>query len=65
MTNYVYENTEVVKTGRTATQKLRSGRISIKYEVTPAILQDGTWKKWVFEEDLMVITGSDNGSNLP
>ncbi len=44
---YVYENTEVVLTGRSASKTLRSGRVEKLYEITPKHSTSGVWKKWV------------------
>lgn len=49
---YVYENVEVVKTGRTASKKLTSGKDNVLYEITPKDERTGTWKKWVSDAQL-------------
>ncbi len=49
---YVYDNIEVVMTGRTATKSLRSGRVETLYEISPKLTVVGSWKKWVRIEDL-------------
>ena len=43
---YVYNGTEVKMTGRTAEKELRRG-VDTLYEVKPADMECGTWKKWV------------------
>lgn len=61
---YIYDNTEVVMTGRTAVKavaktKRRSGRSPVStdrlYEVKPADPENGTWTKWVRQSDLYEI----------
>lgn len=52
---YVYDNVEVVKTGRTAKKALRSGKVDELFEVTPVEAFDGTWKKWVREGELFEV----------
>ncbi len=52
---YVYDNVEVVKTGRTAVKKLRSGTMDELFEITPIESIDGTWKKWVRLSELFEI----------
>lgn len=49
---YVFENVEVRKTGRKATNKLRSGKVDELVEITPVDSSVGGWKKWV-REDLL------------
>jgi len=51
---YVYNETEVVKTGRVAKKQLRK-RVDEKFEVTPKDKENGSWKKWVHETDLYEI----------
>lgn len=53
--SYVYENVEVVKTGKLASKKLRSGKEDILCEVTPKDNSIGTWKKWVRPDDLFEV----------
>ena len=55
MTTYVFEGTEVRKTGREAVKELkalpgRSPRVMTLYEITP--VADFDWKKWVPQEQL-------------
>ena len=66
---YIFDNTEVVKTGRKAIKgkeqkQKRSSRTpsnpDILYEVTPADTENGTWKKWVRHSDLYEIIGSEH-----
>lgn len=61
---YIYDNMEVVKTGRKAAKsvppkKKRSERTptnqDILFEITPADPDDGTWKRWVRQSDLYEI----------
>jgi len=68
---YIYDNTEVVMTGRTAVKavaktKRRSGRSPVStdrlYEVKPADPENGTWKKWVRQRDLYEIQKEDNNN---
>lgn len=55
MTSFVYENTEVVMTGRKATKELRSGKEEILYEITPISKITGSWCKWVTVNNLYVV----------
>jgi len=43
---YVYNNTEVVLTGRTASKKLLK-TVDVLYEVKPIDGEQGSWKKWI------------------
>ena len=52
---YVYDNVEVVKTGRTASKPLRSGKVDELYEVTPIDTIIGSWKKWVRDAELFEV----------
>lgn len=52
---YVYDNVEVIKTGRMAKKPLRSGKVDELFEITPAEHMDGTWKKWVREIELFEV----------
>jgi hypothetical protein len=63
--HYVYHDTEVKLTGRTAIKRKRSGRnagqVSAElYEVTPADIEEGSWKKWVRPDDLYEIIGKQS-----
>ena len=51
-TSFVYENGEVVKTGRRAERKVRSGKVDELVEITPKDATTGSWKKWVREDEL-------------
>ena len=51
MTKYVYQNIEVILTGRIAEKKLRKS-VSTLYEITPLDKETGSWKKWVRITDL-------------
>lgn len=53
---YVYEQVEVKKTGRTASQKLRSGKTDTIYEITPVESMNGSWKKWVRDDQMFQVT---------
>lgn len=44
---YVYNDTEIKLTGRTATRTSTRGQTATLYEITPASDHDLTWKKWV------------------
>lgn len=52
---YVHENVEVRKTGRTAQNTLRSGKIDEVVEITPVDSTVGSWKKWVRPDQLFVV----------
>lgn len=52
---YVYDNVEVRRTGRVATNKLRSGKLDEVVEVTPVDSTVGTWRKWVREDILFKV----------
>jgi hypothetical protein len=52
---YVHENVEVRKTGRTAQNTLRSGKIDEVVEITPVDSTVGSWKKWVRSDQLFVV----------
>lgn len=58
MTSYVFEGTEVRKTGRKAQRKVpvpgKEPRIFEVFEITP-VDTDFDWKKWVRDEDLYEI----------
>jgi len=49
---YVYDNVEVIKTGKQARKTLASGKLDVLNEVTPKDADIGTWKKWVRDSDL-------------
>jgi len=62
---YIYDNTEVVKTGRKAEKQAevkpkRSERTpqtnDVLFEITPADQETGSWKKWVRQSDLYIIS---------
>lgn len=54
---FVYENNEVIKTGRSATKTLKSGKVDTLVEITPKDNSIGIWKKWVRVDDLFVVAG--------
>ena len=63
MTTFVYEGTEVRKTGRTAIRKLpgRPGSTAkelLIVEITP--VSEFDWKKWVSPEQLYEVQPSKN-----
>ena len=53
---YVYDNTEVRKTGRVAIKELKSGKVDQLVEITPSDPIIGAWKKWVREADLFEVS---------
>lgn len=53
--SYVFENTEVIKTGRRSQRKLSSGKMDELVEVTPADPINGMWKKWVQPNQLYTV----------
>lgn len=66
---YIYDNTEVVKTGRKAvkskdTNNKRSARTppsqDILFEIKPADPDNGSWKKWVRQADLYEIVTKEH-----
>ncbi len=53
---FVYETTEVVKTGRTARKKSQmTGKDQVMFEITPVDPESIQWKKWVPEDQLYII----------
>lgn len=50
--SWVFENTEVKKTGKVANKTLPSGKVDSLVEVTPTLHSNGVWKKWVRIQDL-------------
>lgn len=55
MQTYIFNNTEVKKTGRVASRKLSSGKVVTTIEVTPAHSIEGSWTKWTDEKELYVV----------
>lgn len=53
--NWIFEGSEVAKTGRTASKTLSSGKKDVLYEITPVHHTTGSWKKWVREIELFQI----------
>ena len=53
---YVYHETEVILTVRTATKPLRNEKIDTIHEITPADKENGSWKKWVRIKELHEIS---------
>jgi hypothetical protein len=56
---YVLDNVEVRKTGRSAERTLTSGKIDVQVEVTPVHQTTGSWKKWVREKELFEVVVND------
>lgn len=54
-TSYVYENVEVIKTGRKSQRKMSSGKIDELVEITPSDKANGAWKKWVRDDMLFTV----------
>ncbi len=58
---YVYRDTEVKLTGRTADKELKSTRrtkepsVVTLHEITPVDSMNGTWKKWVRMTELFEV----------
>ena len=67
--SYVFDGTEVLCTGRTATRtadrKTASGQkvksINVLIEIKPADTEEGSWHKWVKKDELYEI--HDNGAS--
>ena len=55
MLTYVFEQSEVRKTGRQASRALKSGKTEVVYEITPTDSMVGSWKKWVRDDLLMKV----------
>lgn len=56
---YVYEGTEVEKTGRCATKTIKLTSRSFTetmFEIQPVDKTGPTWKRWVKETDLFTVT---------
>lgn len=63
---FVFNNTEVKLTGRTANKELKSTRrgakananptVAVLFEITPIDQLNGSWKKWVKMAELFEIT---------
>jgi hypothetical protein len=60
---FVFNNTEVKLTGRTADKELKATRrstgpnITTLYEITPVDQLNGSWKKWVRMAEMFEIKG--------
>lgn len=58
---YVYKETEVKLTGRTAEKELKAlrkgakDRLAVLHEITPCDPLNGSWKKWVQMVELFEI----------
>lgn len=61
-TTYVYDGSEVKKTGRTA-KKEGVTKEMLLYEITPVDEMQGGWKRWVRLQDLYSILPSLDESN--
>lgn len=53
---YVFKNVEVRKTGRTASKELKRGKMDSLFEITPVDQTIGSWREWVRDTDLFLIT---------
>lgn len=65
MKTYVFEGTEVKKTGRVATRTVKVGattRQMVLVEVTP--VSDFDWKKWTSEDQLYEIVSGQEWSDF-
>lgn len=64
MTTFIFEGTEVKKTGRTAVKQIhgvgKPGRIFTLFEITPVDSFAGDWKKWSRDEDLFTVVEVDS-----
>jgi hypothetical protein len=60
MASYVFEQAEVVLTGRKASKKLRSGRDETLYEITPVSKLTGSWCKWVTMSQLFEVMDDED-----
>jgi len=52
---WLFDNIEVVLTGRKANRKLKNDKVDERIEIQPAAEEEGTWKKWVRQSDLYEI----------
>jgi hypothetical protein len=57
--SYVYDGTEIKRTGKQAQKTLSSGKIDTLVEITPIHTFNGSWKKWVRESELYQVVGDD------
>lgn len=55
--HFVFETTEVKKTGRTARKRSTMNKTveMVMFEITPADPESIAWKKWVQESELYII----------
>ena len=66
---YVYNETEVKMTGRSAKKELEArgrrteAKVFTLYEVTPADNENGSWKNWVKMTDLFEIVQPEEDNN--
>lgn len=61
--SFVYENTEVKKTGRQAKRALASNKEETLVEITPVHDRDGSWYKWVPLRVLFVVEQPEDNKN--
>ena len=59
---FVHGETEVKKTGRSATRPLPGGKTMTLVEVEPLHDYDGTWKKFVNPVSLLTIIDNSEGA---
>ncbi len=52
---WLFNDVEIIKTGRTAKRTLKNDKIDERIEIQPANADEGTWKKWVRQSDLYEI----------
>ena len=53
--SFVFGETEVKKTGRSATRPIPGNKVMVLVEITPVDENDGTWKKFVNPSSLLTI----------
>lgn len=58
--HYVHQDCEVRLTGRTASRMVGSKKQEL-VEITPANMDDGTWKRWVPLNSLFKVEGGTVG----
>lgn len=65
--NYVYNGTEVEKTGRVAKRESTGTRRrtapELLFEITPVDKEEGSWKKWVQSKELYEIVNNTSEEN--
>ena len=61
MVTYIYKNTEVKCTGRSATKTKHNRTVDTLLEVTPVNTSvDGDWTQWARESDLYEVIDKNN-----